>query len=246
MQGVSHAFRGLDGKTVQALQTVSFGLQPATFTCLIGPSGCGKTTLLRIAAGLVTPSIGQVYFDGALLRKPRRDISIVFQRDSLLPWRTVYQNLILPLQLAGVPAEEQTRCAEIWLKKTGLWDFRDSFPAELSGGMAQRVGIARGLITEPRLLLLDEPFGALDTLTREAMWQELLNLWQSTQATVLMVTHNIREAILLADQVLVMSARPGRVLSEIHIPFSRPRTLALLSAPEFVQLEAHIRQQIEL
>lgn len=244
VQSVAHQFRTNDGQAIQVLENVSFDLPQGTFTCLIGPSGCGKSTLLRILGGLIQPQGGQVLFAEQKLQSPQRNISIVFQKDNLMPWRTVYWNLVLPLQLAGIGKHERLERAKYWLEVTELQDFAESYPAQLSGGMAQRVAIARGLITAPDLLLLDEPFGALDALTRENMWQELLRLWTSTQATVLMVTHSIREALLLADNLLVMSQRPGRIIEKVPIPFARPRDLDLLTKPEFVELEASVRNML--
>lgn len=243
-KNVSHTFTGVDGLPLAALHDVTLELESGTFTCLIGPSGCGKSTLLRILAGLIQPQRGSVYLSGQILTKPQRRISMVFQDDNLMPWRTVAQNIALPLELAGVSTDIRREQVAYWLDITDLQGFANRYPAELSGGMAQRVAIARGLITEPDLLLLDEPFGALDALTRETMWQELLLMWQRTQATVLMVTHSIREAILLADHVLVMSARPGSIVQEELVNFGRPRSLDLLSESSFVTMEAHIREAI--
>ncbi len=208
---------------------------------LVGPSGCGKSTLLRILGGLLAPTVGEVQFNGQMLARPQRRISMVFQRDNLMPWRTVRRNITLPLQLAGVSRHDQHQRLQNMLAITGLLEFADMFPAELSGGMAQRVTIARGLITEPDVLLLDEPFGALDAMTREQMWRELLKVWAETHAAVMMVTHSTREAVFLADRVLVMSPRPGRLLAEVPVPFARPRTLDLLTDQAFIAVEARIR-----
>lgn len=245
LKHVSHGFMGNNRQWTPALRNVSLKLPRSTFTCLIGPSGCGKSTLLRVAAGLLQPDSGEVVLEGQTHRQPRRDISIVFQRDNLMPWRTVFQNIVLPLQLFGVASDEQYERARHWIDIAGLRGFENSYPAELSGGMAQRVTLARGLITQPDLLLLDEPFGALDELTREAMWQELLRLWHTTQSTVLMVTHSIREAILLADRVMVMSQRPGHIIHSFDVPFGRPRLLELLTDPDFNELESQVRSSIE-
>ena len=244
VQAIAHQFRNNDGQAMQVLENVSFELPKGTFTCLIGPSGCGKSTLLRILGGLIQPQVGDIIFADKNLRTPQRNISMVFQKDNLMPWRNVYWNLILPLQLAGYRKAERLQRAQYWLETTALEDFAQSYPSQLSGGMAQRVAIARGLITEPDLLLLDEPFGALDALTREHMWQELLRLWTATHATVLMVTHSIREALLLADNLLVMSPRPGRIIQQVEIRFARPRRLELLTTPEFVTLEAEVRAML--
>lgn len=242
-QHLSHSYTTTEGQHVLALADVSLQLAAGTFTCLVGPSGCGKTTLLRLLAGLLKPQQGQVFFEGTPLTRPQRRISVIFQRDSLMPWRTVVQNIALPLQLAHIHKAEQQVRIERMLSITGLQGFEQAYPAELSGGMAQRVSIARGLVTEPDVLLLDEPFGALDAMTREQMWQELLRIWATSQAAVLMVTHDIREAIFLADRVLVMSQRPGRLLADITIPLSRPRSLDQLS--DFTQLEIQVRQTLQ-
>lgn len=241
---IYHTFTVANGQPIAALEDVSLALAPGTFTALIGPSGCGKSTLLRVLAGLVKPTSGQVQFGGLALDRPQRQISLIFQKDNLMPWRTVYENIELPLQLAGIPKPEREQRVAHLLYITGLLGFENHYPAELSGGMAQRVAIARGLINEPDVLLMDEPFGALDALTREQMGQELLRIWATTQATVLMVTHSISEAVFLADRVLVMSPRPGHIIREVHIPFARPRGIELLTDTTFTQLAAQIRAAI--
>jgi NitT/TauT family transport system ATP-binding protein len=242
---INHAYSTSDGQTVQTLKDISIDFMPSTFTCLVGKSGSGKSTLLRILSGLVKPSSGQVLLDKQKLTRPQRRVSVVFQRDNLMPWRTVYKNLVLPLQLAGVGRRKQHERAMRLLEITGLNGFEKTYPAELSGGMAQRVAIARGLITEPDVLLLDEPFGALDAMTREQMWQELLRILEKTRATVFMVTHSIREAIFLADRVMVLSPRPGQIMGDIAVPFERPRSLDLLTNMDFNQLEAEIRTALQ-
>lgn len=243
-QHISHSFRASNGSNVLAISNISLSVTPNTFTCLVGPSGSGKTTLLRVLAGLVPPEHGEVQVQGTLLRGPRRSMSIVAQKENLMPWRSVLQNVMLPLQLAGVKRSERVARARHMLEVTGLTEFENVYPAELSGGMAQRVSIARGMVTEPDILLLDEPFGALDAITREQMWHELLRLWRRTHAAVLMVTHDIREAVFLADRVLVLSPRPGRIVGDIDINFDRPRKMSLLTNAEFVALEARVRDCI--
>lgn len=239
--GISHVYSTSNGQKVEALRNISIDLMPSTFTCLVGASGSGKTTLFQILSGLKKPTSGQVLLENQKLTRPQRRVSIVFQRDNLMPWRTVYKNIVLPLQLAGVSRREQRRRATNMLDITGLGGFEKAYPAELSGGMAQRVAIARGLVTEPDVLLLDEPFGALDAMTREQMWQELLRIWASTKATVFMVTHNIREALFLADRVMVISPRPGQIVEDVDIPFERPRDFDLLTDIDFSHLEAIVR-----
>ncbi|MCB9438520.1 MAG: ABC transporter ATP-binding protein [Anaerolineales bacterium] len=243
-QHLSHSYTNTEGQRVLALTDVSLTLQAGTFTCLVGPSGCGKTTLLRLMAGLMNPEQGHIAFEEKPLTKPTRRISLIFQRDSLMPWRTVTQNIALPLQLARIHKAEQQVRIDHMLDITGLRGFEGAYPAELSGGMAQRVSIARGLVTQPDILLLDEPFGALDAMTREQMWQELLSIWSTSQATMLMVTHDIREAVFLADRVLVMSQRPGRLLADIAIPLSRPRRLDE-HLEQLTQLEIQVRQALQ-
>ncbi|HLA43025.1 MAG TPA: ABC transporter ATP-binding protein [Aggregatilineales bacterium] len=234
------------GGDVLALDDVSVALSRETFTCLIGPSGCGKSTLLRVLSGLLRPDEGTVSINGTLLSTPWRRIGMVFQDANLMPWRTVIQNLLLPLEIEGIPREEQYRRAEILLEMTGLSDFRDAYPATLSGGMAQRLAIGRALIHKPEVLLLDEPFGALDAITREELSAELLRIWAKDRKTVLMVTHSIPEAILLSDRVLVMSPRPGQIVENIEITLPRPRDLKMVTQPEFVALEARLRTALRL
>jgi NitT/TauT family transport system ATP-binding protein len=225
---------------LQALDDVTFRVWPQEFVCLLGPSGSGKSTLLRALAGLVTPTQGEIRFAGAA--PPR--IGYVFQHANLMPWRTVIENIMLPLELQGVPPAEARRQAQTWVERVGLSGFELAWPRDLSGGMAQRVAIARALIHDPDLLLLDEPFGALDALTRERMGAELLNLWQSQRKTVLMVTHSISEALLLADRVLVFTPRPGRVSLDLTVPLPRPRSDDLRYTLEFAHLARQLRQAI--
>ncbi len=232
------------GAGVPALADVSIQLPRATFTCLVGPSGCGKSTLLRILAGLLPPTQGTIWLDDAPLTQPQRHIGIAFQSPTLMPWRTVQQNLLLPLELLGVPRREQLPRARWMLDRLGLAEFARAYPAALSGGMAQRLSIGRALMHNPEVLLLDEPFGALDALTREQIGAELLRIWAMDRKTVLMVTHSIQEAVLLADQVYVMSPRPGRIMRRITIDLPRPRGLELFAQPAFQQLENEIRQTL--
>lgn len=228
------------GEGLQALANVSFTVAEREFLCVLGPSGSGKSTLLRVLARIIAPLHGRLeYREG---NQPR--IGFVFQQANLMPWRTVLENITLPLELQGVPAEEAAARAVEQVQTMGLQGFEKSYPAELSGGMAQRVAIARALIQNPDLLLLDEPFGALDALTRERMSEELLNLWQARQTTVIMVTHSISEALLLADRVLVFSPRPGRIHLELTVPLARPRTEEVRYSPEFSVLSRRLRAAI--
>ncbi len=240
---ISHVYASPSGD-VAALDAVTLGVARESFVCLVGPSGCGKSTLLRILAGLLEPSEGRALLDGQPITRAQRRIGVVFQKANLLPWRTVYDNLVLPLELSGLPPDTRAERAAGMLELTGLSAFADAFPAELSGGMAQRVAIGRALIYHPEVLLLDEPFGALDALTREQMSGELLRIWARYRKTVLMVTHSIPEAVLLADRVLVMSPRPGHIIHDQTIPLPRPRTLDLMHEPDFVALTEHLRRSI--
>ncbi|MBN1566121.1 MAG: ABC transporter ATP-binding protein [Anaerolineae bacterium] len=242
---ISHTYTGGSG-TLLALDDVTLHLARESFVCLVGPSGCGKSTLLRILAGLLTPTTGHVLLENQPITHPQRRIGIVFQQANLMPWRTVYGNLMLPLELAGLPILARAERMNAMLELTGLDGFADAYPAELSGGMAQRVAIGRALIHHPEVLLLDEPFGALDALTREQMSEELLHIWVKYRKTVLMVTHSIPEAVLLADRVLVMSPRPGALIADITIPLPRPRSLDLLHQPEFVALTEQLRHHIHM
>ncbi len=214
------------------------------FLAIVGPSGCGKSTLLRLLSGLEMPLSGEVRFRGELVTEPRREIGLMFQKPNLMPWLTVINNIALPLEIQGVRAEEARASAASLIALIGLEGFANSYPAQLSGGMQQRVSLARALIQDPQLLLLDEPFGALDALTRDRMNAELLRVWSLQRPTVVMVTHSIPEALFLADRVLVMSPRPGRVRAEFEVPLARPRQPSITSDPEFVQMVRRVREQI--
>jgi NitT/TauT family transport system ATP-binding protein len=225
---------------LQALEGVTFEVCPQEFVCVLGPSGSGKSTLLRILAGLLEPTAGGVRFAGE--RPPC--IGMVFQQATLMPWRSVVANLTLPLELAGVESERTQALAREMVELVGLQGFEAYWPRDLSGGMAQRVAIARALIHDPDLLLLDEPFGSLDALTRENMNLELLRIWEAKQKTVVMVTHSIPEAIFLADRILVMSSRPGRIEATVPVSLPRPRGLEMLYGDEFGALSRQVRQAI--
>jgi NitT/TauT family transport system ATP-binding protein len=240
---LSMVYPGRDGG-LRALRAVDLEVHPQEFVCVVGPSGCGKTTLLRLLAGLLTPSSGQVLFEGEPLRGPRRRIGFVFQQTSLMPWRTVLQNIALPLELQGVDNAQIDARARDLIELVGLAGFEGCHPHNLSGGMAQRVTIARALVHEPDLLLLDEPFGALDALTRERMASELLRIWSAQTVTVVMVTHSIPEALLLADRVVVLSDRPGTVRLNLPVPLDRPRSLQLTHTRRFGELARKVREAI--
>lgn len=232
------------GSPLQALDGVSFAVPRGAFVALVGPSGCGKTTLLRIMAGLIAPARGQALLEGEPVTRPQRRIGLVFQQANLMPWRSARDNIALPLELAGVPAAERAAQADALIASVGLAGFADAFPAELSGGMAQRVAIARALISRPEVLLLDEPFAALDALTRERLSLDLLRVWALHGQTIVLVTHNISEAVLLADEVLVMSARPGRIVDRAPVTLGRPRTLDMLYSAELGRIAGQVRAAI--
>jgi NitT/TauT family transport system ATP-binding protein len=225
---------------LRALDRVSFEVCPHEFVCVLGPSGSGKSTLLRILAGLLPPTSGEVIFYGG----EHPEIGMVFQQANLMPWRTVSQNLILPLELAGVEEAVAMQKAHEMMELVGLEGFGDYWPRDLSGGMAQRVAIARALIHDPDLLLLDEPFGSLDALTRERMWTELSRIWQARQKTVLMVTHSISEALFLADRVLVLTQRPGNVKLDLEVDLPRPRKDQMRYTPHFGKLARQLKEAI--
>ncbi len=226
------------------LQDLSFTVEEGSFVAILGPSGCGKSTLLRVLAGLLPATQGEVRFDGRPLNEPHPDIGLVFQYANLLPWRTVLENITLPLEIRGIPRKEARARARDMVALIGLQGFEDTLPRDLSGGMAQRVALARALVYRPRLLLLDEPFAPLDALTREQMWSELLRLWSHTRVTIVMVTHSMTEALVLADRVLVLSPRPARLRLTLDVPFPRPRTEDIRYTAAFGTLVQRIREAI--
>lgn len=227
-----------------AVANISFTVSAGEFLGIVGPSGCGKTTLLQLLGGLLPPTTGEVRLAGAPLSEPHPEIGIVFQKPNLMPWRTVLDNVLLPLQVYGTPSQEAQRRAEETLLLVGLNEFAKSYPQALSGGMEQRVSVARALVQQPRILLLDEPFGALDALTRERLNQRLLNIWRNQNLTAIMVTHNIREAVFLADRVLVLSPRPATISAEFTINLPRPRPKGVEYTQAFGDLAYEIRQAI--
>ncbi|HSH81282.1 MAG TPA: ABC transporter ATP-binding protein [Herpetosiphonaceae bacterium] len=234
------------GGPVTALSHVSLQVAPGEFISLIGPSGCGKSTLMRLISDLTQPSSGAISVKGKPPARARedRDYGIVFQSPVLYDWRTVQRNVELPLEIMGLQAAERTRRAEELLQMVGLGDFRRAYPWQLSGGMQQRVAIARALVFSPSILLMDEPFGALDEITRERMQQELLQIWSRAKATVIFVTHSIPEAVFLSDRVVVMSPRPGRVEGIVNIDLPRPRNIETRQDPRFFTLATAVREQL--
>ena len=243
VQNLSAAFSNGNGKLV-ALQDVTFSVDVREFVCVLGLSGSGKSTLLRILGGLLAPSSGAVILGGQPLRGPHPKVGIVFQDPNLMPWRTVLQNVLLPLELRDIPKDDANSQAQAILDLVGLHGFEHYLPRDLSGGMAQRVAIARSLVHDPDILLLDEPFGALDALTRERMGAELSRIWQARRKTVLMVTHAIDEAIFLADRILVFSSQPGRLVLDAPVDLPRPRANAIRYTPEFGALAQVLRAAI--
>jgi NitT/TauT family transport system ATP-binding protein len=239
LERVSKTYVDGRGHEVPALADVSATVDAEELVALLGPSGCGKSTLLNIVAGLLAPTGGAVYFegDGAGRGHPT---AMVFQEFALFPWRTVQKNVELGLEEAGMPAAERAREARRFIELTGLAGFETKYPHQLSGGMRQRVGIARALAVDPAVLLMDEPFSALDAQTRQLMQEELLVIWERTRKTIVYVTHNIHEAVYMADRVLVLSRRPGRVIAEVPIELDRPRTEAMMGAPAFTKAAERI------
>lgn len=226
-----------------ALADVSLRVGAQELVSIVGPSGCGKSTLLRLAAGLLRPTAGAIALAGLAPAEARRaghDVAFVFQFPTLMPWRTVRRNVELPLELRGAPAAERAAAARRWIERVGLADFEDTHPARLSGGMQMRVSLARALVTRPDLLLLDEPFGALDEISRQDLNEGLLDLWQRDRWAALFVTHNVYEAVFLSRRVLVMGPRPGRIVAEFDVPFPYPRRPSLRAAPAFAQLAGRI------
>jgi NitT/TauT family transport system ATP-binding protein len=235
-----------DKREVLALDDVSVAVEDGEFTAIVGPSGCGKTTLLNIVAGLLPYDEGTVKIDGKRVSGPGIDRAVVFQHSSLLPWRTIVGNIRYGMEMQKRFDEVTMReRAEKFLKMVGLVGFERHYPRELSGGMQQRVNLARALAADPKVLLMDEPFAALDAQTREFMQAELLKIWSQARKTVLFITHQINEAVYLADRVVVMSARPGRVKDVFRIPFDRPRTLSLKRDPKFLEIEDAIWKLVE-
>lgn len=241
IKDVGKTFKKEDGTATPALEGVTLEIRDKEFVCLVGPSGCGKTTLLRIIAGLETPTTGSVTIDGSAVTGPDPKRGMVFQEYSLFPWRTVIDNIGFGLEMKGVPKAERQEIAGRYLEMVGLAEFRDAYPFELSGGMRQRVAIARALANDPDVLLMDEPFGALDAQTRNQMQKELLSLWDKTKKTIIFVTHSVDEAVYLADRIVVLSERPGRVREVIEIPWTRPRDR---TSAEFAEVRRRVLQMI--
>ncbi|MET1077152.1 MAG: ABC transporter ATP-binding protein [Pseudomonas sp.] len=230
---------GDGAQAFEAVQSLDFAIAPGEFVCILGPSGCGKSTLLGALAGHLPPSTGTLRVDGRRVDGPSPERGMVFQQHSLLPWRSVLDNVAFGLKMQGLGKTERQRQAADFLGLVGLQDFAQRWPNQLSGGMQQRAEIARVLINRPHLLLMDEPFGALDAQTRSKMQELLLEIWTRLRTTLVFVTHDIDEALFLADRILVMSPRPGRFIQDLRLDFPRPRRAGLLTSPEFVRLKRH-------
>lgn len=242
IENVTRVFEKEDGTTLAALEDVCLEIHDKEIICFVGPSGCGKTTLLRIIAGLDAATRGEVRLDGEVITEPDPKIGMVFQEYSLFPWRTVIENISFGLEMKGMPPAERRAAAEHYLRLVGLEEFRSSYPYELSGGMRQRVAIARAIANEPEVLLMDEPFGALDAQTRNLMQKELLSIWEQTKKTILFVTHSVDEAVYIADRIVIFSARPGRVQEIIDVPWTRPRDR---TSTDFAGIRRYVLKKIE-
>jgi NitT/TauT family transport system ATP-binding protein len=244
VENLNAAYRDPKG-SLYVLQEISFAIRRGQFVCILGPSGAGKSTLLRILAGLLLPDSGRVQLKGQLVRGPQPGVGMVFQDANLMPWRTALQNIALPLEVNGFTNGKARKRAQEVVSLVGLEGFEAALPDDLSGGMAQRVAIARALIQDPDILLMDEPFGSLDAITRERMGEELLRIWSLQHKTVLMVTHDINEAVYLADRVIVLSERPAQIKLDLKINLPRPRRPSLRYTAAFGKLAARLRAAIE-
>ncbi|HRA14820.1 MULTISPECIES: ABC transporter ATP-binding protein [unclassified Simplicispira] len=244
IRGVSRTFTSARGKATQALLPVDFEVRENDFVTILGPSGCGKSTMLRIVAGLDFPTTGQVVLDGQPVEGPGADRGMVFQSYTLFPWLTIEQNIRFGLRERGMGLAEQKDRSDYFISKVGLRGFEQHFPKQLSGGMQQRTAIARALANDPKILLMDEPFGALDNQTRVLMQELLLGIWEAERKTVMFVTHDIDEAIFMANRVAVFSARPGRIKTELAVDLPHPRHYTIKTSPEFMDLKARLTEEI--
>lgn len=245
IEGLGLTYPSRRGSPVEALRGVNLRIDAGEFVALVGPSGCGKSSLLRLVAGLAAPSHGTVTIGGTRVTGPRPDVGLLFQRPTLLPWRTVRKNVLLPAEVLGLDRRVAAARAAELLEMVGLGGFEDALPAELSGGMQGRVAIARSLLQDPAILLMDEPFAALDALTREELAQELLGIWDRVRKTVLFVTHAIPEALFLADRVAVMTPRPGQVAGIIPVDLPRPRPSGVVTTATFGAIAARVRALLD-
>jgi len=244
IKGIGRRFNTRDGGSFEALKDVSFSVKDKEFFSIIGPSGCGKTTLLKMVAGLIRPTAGAIEIDGREVAGPGNDRAMVFQHFVLLPWADILTNIGFGLELRGMSRKESREAARPFLERVGLTRFADHYPHELSGGMQQRVGLARALAVAPDILLMDEPFGALDAQTRQLMQEDLMRLWDEEQKTVIFVTHSMDEAAYLSDRVLVMDTHPGRVREILDVPIPRPRDESVRRESVFTELTAHMWHEL--
>ena len=247
LRDIGMVYKTNDGRDVTALTGVSLDINKGEFVSLVGPSGCGKTTLLRIIADLLTPTSGEISIAGETPREARlkRRYGIVFQNAVLYEWRTVKKNIMMPLEIMHVPKKEREERAMKMLELVGLTEFANHYPNQLSGGMQQRVGIARALAIQPEILLMDEPFSALDEFTREKLHSDLLRIWRKTNKTIIFVTHNIQESVFLSDKICVLSPHPGRLSAVVDVDLPRPRTMEMKNTVEFTNLVAKVRNSFE-
>ena len=241
LRDVSRTFTTEKGETIDALSHISFDIRDQEFICILGPSGCGKTTILRIIAGLESATSGTISINGTTVEGPSPRMAMIFQEYSLYPWRNVEENVMLGLEMRGVKKTEREEIAKNYLELVGLKGFGSSFPYELSGGMRQRVAVARALAIDPSILLMDEPFGALDAQTRNRMQHELLDIWQKTKKTILFVTHSVDEAVFLADRIIVLTRRPGTIREIVPVPGERPRER---TGESFARIRRHLLDMI--
>lgn len=247
IENVSRIFPAVHGgMPTRALEPTNLSVADNDFVTILGPSGCGKSTLLRMVAGLDTPTTGRIVLDGKPITGPGADRGMVFQSYTLFPWLTVSENISFGLRERGVSTRERNDIARQWLEKVGLTSFANHFPKQLSGGMQQRTAIARALANDPKILLLDEPFGALDNQTRALMQELLLGIWERERKTVIFVTHDIEEAIFLASRVVVMSARPGRIKADVRVDLPHPRHYTIKTSPAFSDLKARLTEEIRV
>ena len=229
---------------LEALRAVSVDIHPGEFVSCVGPSGCGKSTLLKLIGGLLEPSTGEITVGGRKVSGPRRDVGVMFQTSVLFPWRTVLENVLLPIEVFGLERAAAMDKARGILRLVGLDGREGAYPRELSGGMQQRAALSRVLITDPPIILMDEPFGALDEFTRERMNLELLRIWSERGQTIIFVTHSINEAVFLSDRIVVMDTLPGRVLAVVEVPLARPRSIEVMKSPEFARTAFEVREYL--
>lgn len=246
LDGVNKIYRSKDGQRIEALLDVTLNVREGEFVTIVGPSGCGKSTLMKIIAGLMPRSEGTVLVNGSHVTGALSNVGIVFQNPVLLEWRDVIRNVMFPIEMLGLNCKEYYPKAMELLKLVGLEGFEHRYPYELSGGMQQRVSLCRALVHDPPLLLMDEPFGALDAITRDQMNMELLRIWEERKKTVVFITHSIYEAVILADRVDVMTRRPGRIINSLEIDLGRPRSLSIRSDPRFIEYNAIINKSLGL